>query len=84
MIHVFRSKIFGLTVAKNFVWESFCALFQRMSGTEKIYGEEGGGETEFSAENFLSHRAEKIRRGTLLCFTKILVSNEFLEKNAEF
>ncbi len=31
-------------------------------------------------EIFLSHSAEKIRRGTLLCFTVFLVSKTFLEK----
>ena len=29
----------------------------------------GGGVSSFPVENFLSHRAEKFRRGTLLCFT---------------
>ena len=43
VIHVFRSKIFCLTMPKNFVGEPFCAVFQKISGIEEIYGEEGGG-----------------------------------------
>ncbi len=36
--------------------------------------------SRFSVENFLSHSAEKIRRGPLLCFTEFPVSKTFLEK----
>ena len=32
----------------------------------------------FSIEKFLSHSADKIRRGTLLCFKKILLSKIFM------
>ena len=32
-----------------------------------------GGVSKFSVENFLSQSAEKIRRGTLLCFRKFRV-----------
>ena len=31
-------KIFCLTVQKNFVCEPFCAVFQKISGSQKIYG----------------------------------------------
>ena len=34
----FPSKTFCLTVAKNFVGEPFCAVFQKMSSSEKVYG----------------------------------------------
>ena len=34
----FPSKIFCLTVPKNFVVETFCAVFQKISGSEKVYG----------------------------------------------
>ena len=34
----FQSKIFCLTVPKRFVGEPFCAVFQKKSGSEKIYG----------------------------------------------
>ena len=36
--HNFLSKIFCLTVPKNFVEEPFCAVFQKISGSEKVYG----------------------------------------------
>ena len=32
------SKFFCLTVPKNFVEEPFCAVFQKISGSEKVYG----------------------------------------------
>ena len=34
----------------------------------------------FSVKNFLSHSAENIRRGSLLCFKKILVSKLFMHR----
>ena len=34
----FSVAIFCLTVPKDFVEEPFCALFQKVSGTEKVYG----------------------------------------------
>ena len=58
------SKFFCLTVPKIFVGEPFCAVFQKVSGSEKVYGEEGGEVSRFSFEKFLSHSAEKFRKGT--------------------
>ena len=34
----FLSKIFCLTVPKKFVGEPFCAVFQKISGSEKVNG----------------------------------------------
>ena len=34
----FLSKISCLTVPKNFVGEPFCAVFQKISGSEKVNG----------------------------------------------
>ena len=34
----FASKIFCVTVPKNLVGEPFCAVFQKFSGSEKVYG----------------------------------------------
>ena len=59
--HVFRSKIFCLTVPKSFVGEPFCAVLQKVSGMEEIYGEEGG-LPGFHVEKFLSHSSENFRR----------------------
>ena len=38
LCHDFPSKIFCLTVPKHFVEEPFCAVFQKSSGYEKVYG----------------------------------------------
>ena len=58
----FPSKIFCLTVPKHFVEEPFCAVFQKISVSQKVYALRGG-ESRFSVENFLSHSAENFRRG---------------------
>ena len=34
----FPSKVFCLTLRKNSVGEPFCAVFQKISGSEKVYG----------------------------------------------
>ena len=34
----FPSNFFGLTVPKNVVAEPSCAVFQKFSGSEKVYG----------------------------------------------
>ena len=49
---------------KNFVVESFIAAL--ISGTDKVWIRRGG-ISIFSVENFLSHSAEKFRRGILYC-----------------
>ena len=36
-ITIFRRKIFRLTVPKHFVQEPFYAVFQKISGSEKVY-----------------------------------------------
>ena len=38
LCHDFLSKVFCHTVAKNFVEEPFCAVFQKNSGSQKVYG----------------------------------------------
>ena len=45
----FSSKIFCLTVPNHFEDEPFCAVFQKFSGREKLYGKEGAGR---SIDNF--------------------------------
>ena len=54
---------------KNFVVEAFCAVFQKISGSQKVYEQEGGGSIKFFRRNLLSHSAEKHRKGALQCFT---------------
>ena len=56
-------RIFCLTVPKLFVEEAFCAVLQKYSGGEKVYGKEGGGGiSKLSVEIFLSQSAETFRR----------------------
>ena len=38
------------------------------------------GVSRFSIENFLSHKTKTLRKRTLLCFRKVLVSKNFLDK----
>ena len=40
----FSVDFFCLTVPNHFVEEPFCAVFQKTSGGEKVYGKGGGGE----------------------------------------
>ena len=64
----FPSNFFCLTVPKHFVEEPFCAVFQKTSGGEKVYGKDWGvGSSKFPVENFLSHSTETFCRRTLLC-----------------
>ena len=59
--HDFPSIIFCLTVPKHFVEEPLCAVFEKISGSEKVYRWEGWGREgvwRFSFENFLSHSGE--------------------------
>ena len=60
-IHDFQSKLFCLTVPKHFAEEPVCPVFQKISGSEKVYGKKGRGVSRFSVEIFLSHSAEKFR-----------------------
>ena len=72
----FPSKGFCLTLPKNFVGEPISVSLYL--GIDKFFASEV--KSRFSVENFLSHTAEKVRRGTLLCFTEFLASKTFLEK----
>ena len=57
----FPSKKFCLTVPRKFVGEPFSVSL--ILGIEKFYASEGY--VTIFCRNFLSHSAEKIRRGTL-------------------
>ena len=50
----FLSKVSCLTVPKNFVGEPLCAVFQKISGSEKIYGPEVGNIKIFRRKLFVS------------------------------
>ena len=70
----FRQKLFCLTVPKNFLGKPFCAVFQKSSKIQKnlwTKGRRRKGVSHFSVKSFLSHSAEKLCRGTFLCFRNI-------------
>ena len=52
LCHDSPSKIFCLTMPKKFAEEPFCAVFQKSSGSEKIYGQEGGKCQNFPSKFF--------------------------------
>ena len=66
----FPSKVFCLTVPKNFVGQPFRVSL--ISGIENFYASEGY--VTIFCRNFSSHSDEKVRRGTLLC----CVSDKYL------
>ena len=76
--HDFPLKNFCLTVAKNFVGEPFCV--SENFWYRKMLGIREGRVSRFSVNIVLSHSTERLRRGTLLCFTKFLVSKKFMDK----
>ena len=51
--------------------------FRKFLAAKKIMGKRG--DSRFSVENFLSHSAEKFRRGTRLLFRKFRVSKNLGE-----
>ena len=59
-------------VFKSFLQTSIPPLISMFYAREGI--------AQFFVKNFLSHTAEKIRRGTLRCFRKFLVSKNFIHK----
>ena len=79
-ITIFRQNCFCLTVPNRFAEETFCAVFQEISDSEKVYRWGGGGASRFFVEIVLSHSTQTFRRGTLLCFRKFRVSKNFMPK----
>ena len=61
--HDFPSKLFCLTIPKNFVGEPF-GVSENFWYRKSLWIRGGKGVSRFSVENFLSHSAEKFRRGT--------------------
>ena len=70
--HYFLSKLFCLKVPKLFVEEPFCVpanfRYRKVFITKKVI------------ESLLSHSTEKLRLGTLRCFTTSLVSKKFMDE----
>ena len=73
-ITIFRQK-FCLTVPRSSVGEPFSVSL--ISGIENFYAYEGIFTIFY--KNLLSHSTKKLHRGTLPCFTKILVSKSFMD-----
>ena len=57
--------------------EPFCAAFQKNSVSGKVNGQEVGGVSRHSVDNFLSHSAETFSRGSLLVFHYFRLSKKF-------
>ena len=70
---------FCLTVPKIFVGEPFSVSL--ISVIENFYAYSGFFTIFY--KNLLSHSTEKLRRVTLLCFTKFLVSKKIMDKSGE-
>ena len=73
--HDFLPGIFCLRVPKNCVGEPLSVSI--ISGIEKNNAYEGKIRSFY--KNLLSHSSDKLRRGTLLYFTNILVSKEYMD-----
>ena len=69
-------KISCLTLPKIFVGEPFSVSL--ISGIKNFMPMRG--KSRFTIEKMLSHGPEKLRGGSLLCFTKFLVSKKFMDK----
>ena len=69
-ITIFRQKC-CLTIPKNFVEEPFCAVFQKNSGSEKVFVQEGGGEHQNFPSKIFCLSAKILRRES---FTVALIS----------
>ena len=81
LCHDFPSKIFCLTVPKNFVVELFCAVFQKNSGSEKKLWVRGRGKYRSFFEIILSGSARNfVREPFLAVFQEISGSQNFMDK----
>ena len=65
LCHDFPSKTFCLTVPKKIVGEPFSAVLQKSLVAKKFMDKREGKVSRFPSKVFLSHSAEKCRRGTL-------------------
>ena len=57
-------------------------MYHEISGIEKVLGCGGGGwegVSRLSVKHVLSHSNESFRRGSVLCFTKILFSELLMD-----
>ena len=67
---------------EKFSWGTFRCI-RKFRVWKNFMHQRGGRVSRFSVENFLSHKADKNRRRTLLCFERILVSKIFKQRRGE-
>ena len=81
-IKIFHQKFFCLTVPKDLAGEHFCVSQNFWHRKYELIREGGRGRRSITifCQVFLSHSTENFRRGTFLCFTKLLVSKNFMDK----
>ena len=60
----FRRNFF-VSVPKKFLGEPYCAVSENFRSRKSLFIRGGGGVSRFSVEIFLSHSAEKLRKGTI-------------------
>ena len=77
----FPWKYFCLTVPKSHVGESFIVAL--ISGSEKVYGQQGGGEYRDFQLKFFVSQSQTFRRGILYCCSNVGY-RECLDKNGEY
>ena len=63
----FPSKKLSLTVPKNFVGQTCCAVFQKFP-VAKNFMDKAGGVSRSSVEKIFSHSSENFRSGIFYCF----------------
>ena len=76
----FSVEIFCLTVPKNFVGEPFCAVFQKISGSQKFMDKRGGGggSIKIFRRKIVVSQCRKMSWTSLQCFRKFGVSKNFM------
>ena len=78
LYHDFSFKIFCLTAPKTFVGEHFDGIRKFRVSKKNLWIR--GGISRFSVEIFMSHSAEKFRKGIVMFLTKFLVWKSFMDE----
>ena len=63
----FSVELFCFTLSKKFVGEAYSAVFQKKSGSEKVYGKEGLGEYQDFPSKIFRLIVPKVFVGKLFC-----------------
>ena len=78
-----RRKFFVSQCRKISYGKSSVLCFRKFLVAKKLMAKRKGEVSRISIENFLSHSADKIRRGTLLGFERNLVSKSFKQRRGK-